>query len=117
IASPVQMEIVEALQTGGPHSVRELAARLARPADGLYHHVRVLVKAGLLAAREERKIGRRAETVYGLVSARVTGRLDPKSPASKKAVIQAAATVLRSATREVASAVQAGDVCTEGIPH
>ena len=57
LASPVRIELVGVLQTRGPSSIREMALALDRPADGLYHHVRILLKAGLLVEKD-RQIGR-----------------------------------------------------------
>ena len=49
VASPVRQELLDTIETlGGSASVGELAVELGRPADGLYYHVQVLVRAGLL---------------------------------------------------------------------
>ncbi len=40
LASPARLEIIEALQIGGPATVAEIASRLARQPDSLYHHLR-----------------------------------------------------------------------------
>ncbi len=49
LATPVRVELVTAIQSlGGEATVAELAAQLGRPADGLYYHLRALVKCGLL---------------------------------------------------------------------
>jgi DNA-binding transcriptional ArsR family regulator len=51
LSSPVRQEIVDTLASlGGRASVAELAHQLGRPTDGLYYHVRVLVRAGLIEA-------------------------------------------------------------------
>jgi hypothetical protein len=114
IASPVRMEIIGTLQTHGPGSIRELATHLARPADGLYHHVRLLRRAGVLREESHRKVGRREEAVYALTTPRIAGTLDPASPASKEGVIRAASAALRLAAREFASAIEAGEGLTVG---
>jgi len=74
LASPLRAEIIGHLQTDGPQSIRELAARLARPASGLYHHVRLLERSGILVERERRKSGRREEVVYALTAPRAAIR-------------------------------------------
>jgi len=49
LASPVRHELVDTLSAlGGTASVAALAEQLGRPADGLYYHLRVLCKAGLV---------------------------------------------------------------------
>jgi DNA-binding transcriptional ArsR family regulator len=118
LASPLRIEIVGGLQTHGPSSIRELATELGRPADGLYHHLRILLKAGLVIESDRRKVGRRVEAVYALAAPRVGGRLDPTSPRGKAAVIRAGTAAMRLAAREFAAAIEADAVaCTNGLAN
>ncbi len=118
LASPLRIELVGALQTRGPSSIRELADELGRPADGLYHHLRILLKAGLVVETSRRKVGRRSEAVYGLVAPRIGGALDSASPRGKAAVIRAGTAAVRLAAREFAAAIEADAVsCTDGLPN
>jgi DNA-binding transcriptional ArsR family regulator len=49
LGSPVRQEIVDTIAAlGGQASVSALAEQLGRPADGLYYHLRALVRGGLL---------------------------------------------------------------------
>lgn len=49
LSSPVRQEMVDTLAAlGGEASVAMLAEQLGRPADGLYYHLRALVKGGLV---------------------------------------------------------------------
>ena len=49
LASPVRQEIVDTVEAlGGRATIAEIAVQLGRPADGLYYHVRRLVRAKLL---------------------------------------------------------------------
>lgn len=53
LASPVRHELVDTLSAlGGKASVAELAEQLGRHADGLYYHLRLLRKAGLVEELE-----------------------------------------------------------------
>ncbi|HXY36812.1 MAG TPA: helix-turn-helix domain-containing protein [Planctomycetaceae bacterium] len=118
LASPLRMEIIGALRTDGPRSIRELAAQLDKPADGLYHHLRTLLRAGIVAEREQRKVGRRREAVYELAAERIAGRLDPKSAESKSAAIRAGSAVLRLANREFKTAIETQAMTlTKGLPN
>ncbi len=118
LGSPLRIELVGALRTLGPASIRELAAELDRPADGLYHHVRLLLKAGIVAEHAHRKRGRRIEAVYALTGPRIAGRLDPSSPQSKQGVIRAGTAAIRLAAREFAAAIDSDSVvCTNGLPN
>jgi len=114
LASPVRIELIGALQTHGPSSIRELARHVDRPADGLYHHVRKLLKAGALRETEPRKVGRHLEAVYALTATRVGGALDPSSPGSRQGIIRAAHAALRMAAREFAAAIDTGEGGCEG---
>jgi DNA-binding transcriptional ArsR family regulator len=118
LASPLRMEIIGAFRTHGPASIRQIAAELDRPADGLYHHLRKLLKAGILVERGSRKVGRRIEAVYELASGRIAGRLDPKSPESKAAAVRAGSAVLRLAHREFKTAIETDALTlTKGLPN
>jgi DNA-binding transcriptional ArsR family regulator len=118
LASPVRIELVGVLQTCGPSSIRDLARELDRPADGLYHHVRILLKAGLVVEQDRRRSGRRTEAVYALAAERVGGGLDPASSRGKKAVIRAGTAAARLAVREFAAAIESDAVtCVQGQPN
>jgi predicted transcriptional regulator len=55
LASPARQELVDTVEAlGGAATIAELAAQLGRPADGLYYHVRRLVRAGLLVRDPDR---------------------------------------------------------------
>jgi hypothetical protein len=84
LASAVRQEIIDAIESlGGSATIRGLADELGRPADGLYYHVEILRRAGLLAVsngrsragRDERRYripvrrGERLRLVYGAASA------------------------------------------------
>ncbi len=48
LASPVRQDIIVALEGSAPRTAAELAARLGRRPDALYHHLRALQRAGLV---------------------------------------------------------------------
>lgn len=49
LSSPVRQEVVDTLAAlGGEASVAAVAEQLGRPADGLYYHLRALVRGGLV---------------------------------------------------------------------
>src|SRR5215468_3321101 len=51
LASPVRQELFDTLEAlGGVATIAELAEQLGRPADGLYYHVELMRRAGLLVA-------------------------------------------------------------------
>jgi DNA-binding transcriptional ArsR family regulator len=55
LISPARLEIMEAFSALGPASARDLAAHLGRPPGAVYHHVRRLEQAGLIAEVDTRR--------------------------------------------------------------
>jgi len=111
LASPVRQELIDTVDgLGGAATIAELAAQLGRPADGLYYHVRQLVRAGLLVA----------EDGDGAEQYRTPGRralaLDyrPDDPASARAVGRVAGSMLRIARRDFDAALAIPGVVAEG---
>ena len=105
LSSPVRIEIVGAFQSFGPMSIRELAEKMARPADGLYHHMRQLAKVDIIRVKLTRRVGKRDEAVFKLTAERFGHTAAPRSPAMKKAIVQTAGAALRLASREFNRAV------------
>jgi len=64
IGSPVRLEMLELFRSTGPLSVAELAAQMARPADGLYHHLKKLESCGMVREVATRQRGRQIERIY-----------------------------------------------------
>src|SRR5580698_1153514 len=87
LASPVRIEIVGVFQTHGPLAIRELAEKMSRPADGLYHHVRQLLKVEILRVAETRRAGKRDEAVFELTAERIGHTAQPKNSAMKHAIV------------------------------
>jgi DNA-binding transcriptional ArsR family regulator len=66
LASPVRHEIVDTLSAlGGTASVAALAEQLGRHADGLYYHLRLLCRAGLVEEIEREPRGGRRFRLAG----------------------------------------------------
>lgn len=66
LASPVRQDIVVALEGSGPLTVAELAWRLGRRADALYHHLRALDSAGLVSPEPRGSTGGRPGSAWRL---------------------------------------------------
>ena len=105
LASPVRIEIVGVFQSHGPLAIREMAEKLGRPADGLYHHVRQLQKAKILRIAKTRRVGKRDEAIFELTAERFGHAEQPKTPAMRLAIVETAASALRLANREFRRAV------------
>src|SRR5689334_18597607 len=62
-------EIIAALANDADLSARELAERIRRPVTGLYRHLSLLTKAGLVRESGQRAGPKRPEALYALSSA------------------------------------------------
>jgi predicted ArsR family transcriptional regulator len=102
VVSPVRQEIVDALAAAGPSSAAQLADRLGRPADALYHHLRVLMRSGLVVEHSRRRTAYRTEAIYATVrmARRFQADFDVRARGSLDAWERAVATLLRLGIRD-----------------
>jgi len=105
LASPVRIEIVGVFQSYGALAIRELAEKLSRPMDGLYHHVRLLQKVGIVRVARTRRVGKRDESVYELTAERFGHQASPQTAAMKRTIVETATAALRLAGREFERAI------------
>lgn len=108
LTSPSRIEIVEFMRAAAPCSVAELAARMDRPADALYHHLRKLEGIGVVRVVEHRRQGRQTEAVYDLAAERLVFDYDAKTGRGGERLADVAASILRSTERTYREAVTAG---------
>lgn len=106
LASPMAIEIIEALQTRGAATVAELGPRVGRKANSLHYHIRKLARAGLVNKVGTRRSGARTQAVYDVPADRFTGKTVPPSAQVKRLTVVAVAAGLRLATRDFARAVE-----------
>jgi hypothetical protein len=115
LASPVRQELVDTVEAlGGAASVAELAEQLGRPADGLYYHVDILRRAGLLVdaagprgreGRGERRFGTPARSGKKLSLVYRPG--DARNASAVRGVVGG---MLRIARRDFDRALVAGTI-------
>lgn len=74
LSSPRRVEMVQTLQSRGPLALAEVAHLLDAAPDGLYHHARLLERAGLIRAVASRRVGTRTERLLDVTAERL--RLD-----------------------------------------
>jgi DNA-binding transcriptional ArsR family regulator len=106
LIAPMRQEIVDALETGGPCSVSELAAMLQRPADGLYHHLRVLSRVGLVREVSRSRQGRHVFVVYDVAKRPLV--MSYRTPVRAGDVGQVVAASQRLSLRDFRRALAAG---------
>jgi len=121
LASPVRQELFDTFEAlGGVATIAELAEQLGRPADGLYYHVEVLRRAGVIAAAPlGRSRAGRAERRYRIPGGRPGRQVgllyQPRDPRNASAVRSVVGGMLRIARRDFDRAFT-GDVTVDG-PH
>lgn len=105
LTSPLRLEILEHLLVTQKASVAEIAARMGRPADSLYYHIKKLVAAGLLVRAGERRSGKRTEATYELAAEHLEVAADPDDASH---TMKALRSVMRLVERESESALVSG---------
>lgn len=113
VASGVRFEMLTFLIAAGPCSIAVLAAQMDRRADGLYHHVRKLVGAGLIREVGFRKSGRQVETIYDSVADHFQFDVDFQTGRNVERILQLMKATLRRSERVVTDAIEAGVVSFE----
>ena len=76
INSPVRLQIFAFFESAGPMSIAELAQLMDFRPDGLYHHIKLMIKGGLVREVGFRKTERQIETVYDLTAEKFEFKLD-----------------------------------------
>lgn len=114
LASPLRQDILVVLEGSAPLSVADLARRIGKRPDTLYHHLRLLRRAGLV--REERRpsTGGRPGGAWRLKAAYV--HASPSRDGSTRAadVERVVGTLARSGLRDFRRALR--DALADGLP-
>jgi len=116
LVSPVRQDIVDTLQSLGTASTTDLAEQLGRPADGLYYHVRALLKAGLVVSAGNRPQGGRNEALYRTAAPEHGMKLSYEQPGrnARATLERLVASMLRTANRNFREALARPEIETEG---
>ena len=116
LSSPSRMEVFEFLIAAGPSSAAELAYRMDKPADSLYHHIKILLDAGLIVETGARRVGRQTEVIYDTVADDYRFDVDGKSTKNHAMLRKLIAAALRTTDRRMAKAFRKGGLVTEHGP-
>jgi hypothetical protein len=118
LASPIRQEVIDTIEAmGGSATIREVAEQLGRPADGLYYHVEILRRGGLLVASNGRSKAGRGERRYRIpvASGDELGLVyrpgDRRNAAAVRGVVRG---MLRIARRDFDAALARPDVVAAG---
>jgi DNA-binding transcriptional ArsR family regulator len=111
LASPARQEIVDVLARMGDASVAEVAAALGRPADGLYYHLKALLRVGLVVEAGSRRRQARGEALYRTVAEEVMLRYDIGHEGRIVAIV---GSMLRLGGRDFRRALTSGRAAVSG---
>lgn len=114
LSSPLRQELIDTLHAcGGEASAGDLADQLGRPVDGLYYHLRLLVKCKLIVETQVRNAAGRMERRYRIAMAG-SGQLRlayrPEKPRDAAALRKVVAGMLRIAGRDFNDALDGESV-------
>jgi len=110
LASPFRLELIAQFGQDDELSVSDLAERTGRPATSLYHHIRVLLEAGIIHQVGSRPKGKRQESVYSMAESMMGIAHDPDDPTSKSKIAQTVQAAFRSAARDLVAALDREDI-------
>jgi len=113
ISSDLRMQILQCFKHGEA-SIAELAVRLGRSPQSLYHHVHMLVDAGVVVEHSVRRAGKRDEIVYEPAAMRIEIKHDPDKKQSRAALTKVAHSVLRTTRRDILESIDSGAIIKSG---
>ena len=105
ISSPTRFEILEQMRSAAPCSVAELARQMDRPADGLYHHLRILLDSGLVREIGQRPVGKQIEAIYDLAYDELIFEIDARTGRNVPEMQRLAGALLRLCGRVFDAAI------------
>jgi DNA-binding transcriptional ArsR family regulator len=101
-------EIIAALANDADLSARDLAERIRRPVTGIYRHLSLLLRAGLIRESGQRPGLKRPEAVYALTFATFSATEATVTKEGRTALADAAARYAGATTRKLRSAIDTG---------
>jgi len=117
LASPVRRAVVQLLAAAGPMTVAELGTSLDRSAQGLYRHVRMLEKAGLVREIGVRGGGRGQSAVYDVIADHLRTTEAPLSAHLRGRVADGACAELRAVERRLRDGISDDTGRWQGRPY
>lgn len=114
LAASTRQEIVDVLPRLGTVSVAELAAALARPADSLYHHLRILKRVGLVLGAGTRRLKGRREALFRAVAPEMRLCYELGKGGNRREVKAIIASMLRLGIRDFSKTFKSADASVSG---
>jgi hypothetical protein len=116
LASPVCVEIIQALRSSGPATVAQMGPLLGRRSNSLHYHVAKLLGAGFLRKQGQRRSGARIEAAYAVTARAFIGETAPRDPELRRLTKRVVASLLRLANRNYARSLEGGTALVETGP-
>lgn len=113
ITSSVRLRIIQCFRDGDA-SIAEIAEQMGRSPHSLYHHMRKLVKAEILAPIGVRRKTKRDEIVYGICADNFQVYHDPKSKKSRFSLKKLIAALLRRLGQDLTKSIDQGLIIKNG---
>ena len=108
LASAVRQDIVDVVAAIGPATAPEIARSLGRRPDGLYFHLRLLTRVGLLKEGQQPNGKGRMVVSYDVPGRPLRIKYDLSEKAGARAITRVTASMLRTANRSFARAAANG---------
>jgi hypothetical protein len=112
--APVRFEMLEAMRSLAPCSVREMALAIDRPADTLYPHLRQLLRIGVVLDAGERQGRTRTERVYDLAADDFRPDFGRTNPASTSKAIDRSMQTMAGIVAKTSRAASRAGLLTYG---
>jgi DNA-binding transcriptional ArsR family regulator len=114
LAASTRQEIVDVLSRMGTVSVAELATALARPADSLYYHLRILKRVGLVLSAGSRRLAGRSETLFRAVASELSLCYQLGKKGNSREVNAIIASMMRLGIRDFSNSFKTADASVSG---
>lgn len=114
LASPVRQELLDVMARMGTVSLTQVGSVLGRPSDGLYYHVRLLERAGLVKSMGTRMRRGRPEALFRAAAPEFALRYGSSGPSHVRAVASIVTSMLRLGIRDFRRALASGGNRVEG---
>jgi len=114
LSAPARQEIIDALHVTGPASVAGIGSHLGRAADSLYHHIRILLRVGLVVEVEKRRPGLSDKAIYDIPGKPMHIAYNFHDEDISNGIAEVTASMLRITERDFRGAIQSGGVVGDG---
>ena len=116
ISSPIKQEIIDVIQARGQCSISEIAEELGRPADGLYYHIKALLKERLVVEVGTTKKAGQTETIYDTSrsGSLMEAGYDRSDPEKIKAMNKIVSSMMKIAVKDYSAGLGSEAAIVEG---